>query len=86
MKNENAHMVEYGVLLTVTLLMSLLFYYFRYDRGILIFLAGVASFSYALWGIVHHALEDRLTKLIALEYTLFAALVFLLLFTVLTFK
>lgn len=77
------HVVEYSVLVTATVLMLLLFYYFRYDHIVLIFLSGVASLAYMLWGVIHHALEGRLTKFVAVEYITFGLLVFLLFFTVL---
>lgn len=84
-EKTDTHLVEYSVLLVLMVLLVLLFYYFRYDHTVLIFLSAVASLSYMLWGIIHHALEGRLTKLVAFEYVAFGTLVFLLLFTVLYF-
>lgn len=82
---SDTHLVEYAVLGTLAVIISLLFYYFRYNHGVLIFLSGVASFAYILWGVIHHALEGRLTKFIAAEYIVFGVLVFLLMYTVLNF-
>lgn len=84
-EKTDIHLVEYAVLATLAVIISLLFYYFRYNHGVLIFLSGVSSFAYILWGVIHHALEGRLTKFIATEYIVFGTLVFFLLYTVLSF-
>ncbi|HAI63158.1 MAG: hypothetical protein UU64_C0001G0043 [candidate division WWE3 bacterium GW2011_GWF2_41_45] len=84
-EKTDTHLVEYAVLLSLAAIISLLFYYFRYDHRVLIFLSGVASFGYVLWGIIHHAVEGRLTKFIAAEYAVFGVLIFFLLYTVLSF-
>jgi len=84
-EKTDTHLLEYSVLLIFMVLLVLLFYYFRYDHVVLIFLSGIASISYILWGIIHHALEGRLTKFVAMEYIAFGLLVFLLFFTVLNF-
>ena len=82
---SDTHIVEYSVLLIVALIICLLFYYFRFNHGVLIFLSGVLSFAYILWGLVHHSIEGRLTRFIAAEYIVFGVLIFLLLYTVLNF-
>lgn len=79
------HITEYAVLLMFALVMGTMFYYFRYNHQVLVFLTVVCSFAYSLWGIIHHKLEGRLTKLIAAEYILFGFLVFFLLYIVLNF-
>ena len=84
-EKSDLHIVEYSVLLTLAFIISLLFYYFRYNHGVLIFLSGISSFAYILWGVLHHALEGRLTRFIAAEYVVFGVLIFLLLYTVLNF-
>ncbi|KKS31937.1 hypothetical protein A2380_01220 [candidate division WWE3 bacterium RIFOXYB1_FULL_43_24] len=82
---SDTHLVEYAVLATLAVIISLLFYYFRYNHGVLIFLSGVSSLAYIIWGVLHHALEGRLTKFIAAEYIVFGTLVFFLMYTVLNF-
>jgi hypothetical protein len=84
MSEKERHIVEYSVLILVSVLVLFLFYFIRYENTFLIILSGFASAFYVIWGIVHHALESRLTKSIAFEYSLFGVLVFLLLFSALS--
>lgn len=53
-------------------------YVFRFNPYLQALIFFGASTFYALWGIVHHYLEDRLTNAVAAEYLLFAFIVFLL--------
>jgi len=84
MKEIERHLMEYLVLLVGLLLFSILFWYFSYNRSIQIAITGLASISYVLWGIIHHVVEGRLNRQVAMEYILVGTLVFLLLLTVLT--
>jgi hypothetical protein len=81
---ESKNLVEYIILVTGLLVLLTLFVIFRYDDNILILLSGLGSIFYAGWGIIHHAVNERLTKVIAAEYLVVGLLVFLLLFTVLS--
>lgn len=53
-------------------------YIFRFNPYLQALIFFGASTFYALWGIMHHYLEDKLTNAIAAEYLLFAFIVFLL--------
>lgn len=84
MNDYSRHIMEYVVFLGALGLLLFLFFYFRYNPPVMIILALLGSCLYSLWGIIHHAIEGRLTKFIALEYILFGGLIFVLLFTVLS--
>lgn len=86
MKDAGSHLVEYIVLFLISGVIGVLFFYYRYDRSVLLFLSGLFSFAYIAWGLIHHALEDRLTKFVAGEYIMFGVLIFFLLFTVLSLE
>jgi hypothetical protein len=52
---------------------------FRYNRTAELFVGGFGALFYIAWGIIHHALEDRLSKEVVMEYVLFGTLAFLML-------
>ena len=85
MTEQEKHLTEYIILFTGFGVLLVLFYLFRYSRDILMMISGGGSIFYSMWGIVHHTLEGRLTKSIAFEYILISALVFVLLYTALSF-
>ncbi|MBU0535019.1 MAG: hypothetical protein ABIJ82_00450 [Patescibacteria group bacterium] len=85
MRNIKEHIVEYLILFVAIFVFLLLFFIFRFDKNSLGIISALASVFYILWGIIHHVLRDRLTKSIFFEYVLFGSLVFLLLYTVLSF-
>ena len=85
MRNIKEHTAEYLILFTVILIFLLLFFIFRFDKKVLVVISALGSVFYILWGIIHHVLRDRFTKSILWEYVLFGSLVFLLLYTVLSF-
>ncbi len=85
MKPAEKHLIEYMALLVAFSIFAFLFAYYRFNAGVLEILAGTASIFYILWGIIHHVIEGRLTRLIALEYFLFGSLAFVLLFTVINY-
>ena len=80
---SDKHALHYLLLLLGLSIFGFFFVYFRYDQMIQIMISALASIFYVGWGITHHALEGRLTSLIAFEYILFGSLTFLLVFTVL---
>jgi hypothetical protein len=53
-------------------------YLFRFNPYIQALIFFGASTFYALWGIIHHYIEDRLSNAVVAEYLLFAFIVFLL--------
>jgi hypothetical protein len=65
------------------LVMGLLFftglaYFYRTDHQVQLLSFFFASVYYALWGVFHHFMENRLTWAVAAEYVFFAFIVFLL--------
>jgi hypothetical protein len=85
MENIKEHIIEYMVLVVALVGFICLLVLFRFNKSALLGVSGLGSVFYILWGIIHHALRGRLTRSIAYEYILFGVLVFLLLFTVLSF-
>jgi hypothetical protein len=81
--NEQHHILHYLILFIGLIVFSLLFFLFRYQTGTQIYIAFFGSVFYFAWGTVHHVVEGRLTKLIALEYFLISLLVFALVMVVL---
>ena len=77
---KNDHVLHYLILLLGLSVSAFFFVYFKFVPSSQLLALGIGSLYYCLWGIVHHALERRLTTLIALEYTLFGLLIFYLLF------
>lgn len=76
---QDDHITHYMVLFVGLFVFVSLFVLFRYN-GLLQFGVGVLGcVFYVAWGVLHHVLERRLTKLVLLEYVLFAFLVALLL-------
>lgn len=55
------------------------FFFFRHQVSTQIYISFFGSLFYAVWGISHHAIEGRLTKLIIAEYSLLSLLAFTLL-------
>lgn len=86
MNSKKRHIIEFFFFIALSVVSLALFFIFRYDKDLLKLLSGAISLAYVLWGIIHSGLEGRLTKLVALEYLLFGALAFLLLFTALSFE
>lgn len=84
MLREENHLKPYLILILGILTFVFLIIYFKYYNDVQIILAGGLSAFYCLWGIIHHAVEGRLSRLVFLEYILVGLLVFLLLFTALT--
>ena len=80
MTEKARHIAEYTVLAIAPTVLLAAFYYLRFEKNALMVLFGISSGFYAIWGIIHHALESRLTKSIFFEYILFGFLIFLLLF------
>ncbi|MFC1700090.1 hypothetical protein ACFLZ4_00390 [Patescibacteria group bacterium] len=83
--NLKENLIEYLILFVAVAVFLVLFFLFRFDKSSLLIVSSLGSIFYVGWGIIHHMLRGRLTKIITLEYLLFGLLVFLLLFTVLNF-
>lgn len=82
-QSEYKHLIHYLVLICGMFVYLLLMFRFQNMPVLQTILAGVGSTFYMLWGIIHHRLEGRLNRLVALEYILFGSFVFLLLLGVL---
>lgn len=77
-------LIHFGILVLGLLVASYFFVYFMANSTAQAVVAGLGCIYYIGWGIIHHAVRGRLTKLIALEYILVGSLIFLLLLTSLT--
>ncbi|HLB51704.1 hypothetical protein A3F07_00730 [candidate division WWE3 bacterium RIFCSPHIGHO2_12_FULL_38_15] len=84
MREEEKHLKHYLILVLGIVIFMLFIAYFKYYNNVQILLSAGLSAFYCLWGIIHHAVEGRLSRLIFLEYILIGFLVFLLLFTALS--
>jgi len=80
---EDNHIKHYLLLVVGILIIAVLFVFFKYNLEVQTLLAFIGSLYYILWGIIHHIIEKRITKLIALEYVLVGVFVFVLIFTAL---
>ena len=81
--NSDKHLTYYIVLFSGLIIFILLFLLFRYNSTVQIIVGALGSCFYIVWGIIHHVLEGRLTRQVALEYVLFGGLAFVLLLTAL---
>ncbi|MFC1621928.1 hypothetical protein ACFL13_00885 [Patescibacteria group bacterium] len=62
--------VEYAALVISVIGFIFLFWNFRFDPPSLRVISTLGSFGYVTWGVIHHYLEKRLTRLVAMEYIL----------------
>jgi hypothetical protein len=85
MEDLKEHIIEYAVLTVGMISFLFLLTTYRFDKGALLIISLLGSVFYIFWGILHHLLRKKLTRMIVYEYVLFGILVFLLLFTVLNF-
>jgi uncharacterized membrane protein len=81
--HEEKHVKHYLLLVVGIFVVAILFVFFKYNLEVQSILAFIGSLYYILWGIIHHIIERRITKLIALEYILVGVFVFVLIFTAL---
>ena len=78
MKRQDTHVAHYLILFGGLGLLGVFFILFRFNEVLQIFIGGLGCIFYIFWGIFHHALEERVTKLVMLEYVSFGLLAFLL--------
>ncbi len=84
--NENQHprhFLHLAILFGGTSVICILFYVFRHIPSYQVITALTGSIFYSAWGIIHHAIEGRLTSIIAIEYILLSLLAFVVIFTAL---
>ncbi|MBD3366139.1 hypothetical protein GF360_02220 [candidate division WWE3 bacterium] len=79
MTQHEKHIAHYSILISGLGLLGVLFILFRYNEPLQIFVGGLGCLFYILWGIFHHALEERITKLVVFEYVSFGLLGLILL-------
>lgn len=72
------HLTHYLTLILGLLATLFLFVYFKYNLTAQIIVSAVGCIYYALWGIVHHAIHNRLSAWVVVEYLLFGSLGFLI--------
>ena len=84
MKRNEKELIEYIILFLGLLTFFILLVVFRYEAFALRMVALLGSLFYIVWGIIHHAADDRLTLNVVLEYVSISILVFLLFFFVLS--
>lgn len=78
MNHHERHFSHYLILLTGLAILGSLFVLFRFNERIQILVGAAGCLFYILWGIFHHASEERVTKLVIFEYVSFGLLAFLL--------
>ena len=78
MSHHERHLTHYLILIAGLGLLGFLFILFRFNETIQILVGAVGCIFYFFWGIFHHALEERVTKLVVFEYTAFGLLAFIL--------
>ncbi len=78
MSKNSFKLIEYSILLTGVVVFAFCFWFYHSSNTARLVITGSASIFYILWGVIHHALEKRLTLEIALEYVLIGFLTFLL--------
>lgn len=83
MNDSEKHLVHYVILIAGLAVFLMFFIFFWYNKETQLMVSALACLYYAGWGMIHHTTEDRLTKIIALEYILMALFVFTILFTAL---
>lgn len=78
MRYKDSHIFHYITLVLGLLIFLIALIFFEYNTFHIQIVLGLASLFYFCWGIMHHAVEGRLTKHIVLEYLLFSLLVFII--------
>lgn len=84
-ETNDKHLVEYLILIAGLLVAFVVFYLFRHDPRLQLFTGFCGSLFYALWGIIHHAVEGRLNKSIFAEYIIVGIFIFTLLSVVIIY-
>ena len=78
---KDNYLVHLGILFVGMLIAAFFFHYFSFSTVAQIIIAALGCIYYVVWGIIHHAVRNRLNKLIALEYILVGSIIFFLLLT-----
>jgi len=78
---KRMHVVHYIVLLAILLVGIGAFFSVAPDRNVQFIIGVLTSVAYALWGIIHHAVQKDLNQRIVIEYILIGAIAIVLLAT-----
>jgi len=73
--NIKEHVIHYLILVLILAAALALFFIFRFHPVHQFIIVAGASLSYMVWGIMHHALEDRVTVEVMAEYFLIGGVV-----------
>ena len=76
---KDKYLVHLGILFAGAVTAAFFFNYFKYQPQAQTIVAAMGCIYYVGWGIMHHAVRNRLSRLITLEYILVGSLIFLLL-------
>ena len=85
-QDSKAHLYHYLVLLLIFLISIIFFNYFRFDHKLQSFIIIATAFSYFIWGIIHHYLEENLYPKVVIEYFLIAFIGSILLISLISQK
>lgn len=75
------NLTHYTVLVLMMNLIIGAFLFFSFDRSYQLIVVLLGGFSYLLWGIIHHHLNDDLHLKVIAEYALVALLAELIIFS-----
>lgn len=78
---KDNYLAHLGILFVGLLITAFFFNYFAFSKVAQIIIVGLGCIYYVVWGIIHHAVRNRLNRLITLEYILVSSIIFLLLLT-----
>lgn len=78
---KDRYLAHLGILFGGVLIAAFFFHYFKFNSNAQIIVAAAGCVYYVGWGIIHHGVRNRLTRLITLEYVLVGSIIFLLLLT-----
>jgi hypothetical protein len=79
MNEKEKHLYHYLILVVALFISFSFFLFLKNDYVARLIVAIIFCVFYSFWGIMHHALEGRLTKVVVLEYILLSAFVLILL-------
>lgn len=70
------HFSHYVSLIGIMFVTIFGFFAFSYDANFQLAIIGAASFSYFVWGVVHHIIHRNLSLQVMIEYAIVASLGF----------
>ncbi len=79
-----SYLIHFLVLLIILALGTLAFFYENGNHAAQLSIGIVTSIAYAVWGIVHHAIQGDLHRKLVVEYILIGAIAIVMFFIVLS--